>query len=111
MMAQKIVMTTPSQVDVVGVGLNASDTLILVPHYPALGSKVEFHSANILPGGQVATAIAACQQWGLRTRYAGKVGEDGAAVIHRKEFDRLGVEAHLVTAQGWASQHAGNLGD
>jgi sulfofructose kinase len=99
-------VTPPSQVDVVGVGLNATDTLILVPYYPALGSKVEFHSANILPGGQVATAIAACQQWGLRTRYAGKVGDDGAAVIHRKEFDRLGVEAHLATAQGCASQQA-----
>lgn len=99
-------MTPPSQVDVVGVGLNATDTLILVPHYPALGSKVEFHSANILPGGQVATAIAACQQWGLQTRYAGKVGDDGAAAIHRKEFERLGVEAHLVTAPGCTSQQA-----
>jgi sulfofructose kinase len=106
MMAQKIVMTTPSQVDVVGVGLNATDTLILVPHYPALGSKVEFHSVHILPGGQVATAIAACQQWGLRTRYVGKVGDDGAAAIHRAEFERLGVEAHLMTAMGCASQQA-----
>ncbi len=98
-------MTSP-QVDVVGVGLNATDTLILLPHYPALGSKVEFHSADILPGGQVATAIAACQKWGLRTRYAGKVGDDRAAAIHRAEFERLGVEAHLVTATGCASQQA-----
>src|SRR5262245_17876994 len=58
-------------VDLVGVGLNATDTLIPVPHYPALGTKVEFHSANILPGGQVATAVVACQQWGLTTRYVG----------------------------------------
>jgi len=103
--AQKNVMTS-SQVDVVGVGLNATDTLILLPHYPALGSKVEFHSADILPGGQVATAIAACQQWGLRTRYVGKVGDDGAAMIHRAEFERLGVEAQLATATGCASQQA-----
>jgi sugar/nucleoside kinase (ribokinase family) len=103
--AQKLV-TTPSQVDVVGVGLNATDTLILLPHHPGLGSKVEFHSADILPGGQVATAMAACQQWGLRTRYVGKVGEDGAAAIHRAEFERLGVEAHLMTATGCASQQA-----
>jgi sulfofructose kinase len=99
-------MTPPSKVDVVGVGLNATDTLILVPHYPALGSKVEFHSADILPGGQVATAIAACQRWGLRTRYVGKVGDDGAAAIHRTEFESLGVEAHLVIAPGCASQQA-----
>jgi sulfofructose kinase len=95
-----------SKVDLVGVGLNATDTMIRLPHYPALGSKVEFRSADILPGGQVATAVAACQQWGLRTRYVGKIGDDHAAEIHRREFERLGVEAHLVTAPGCASQQA-----
>jgi sulfofructose kinase len=94
------------KVDLVGVGLNATDTLIRLPRYPALGSKVEFRSADVLPGGQVATAVAACQQWGLRSRYVGKVGDDTAAAIHRAEFDRLGVETHLVTAPGCASQQA-----
>jgi len=94
------------KVDLVGVGLNATDMLIRLPHYPSLGSKVEFRSADILPGGQVATAVAACQQWGLRTRYVGKIGDDSAAAIHRAEFDRLGVETHLVTASRCASQQA-----
>jgi sulfofructose kinase len=95
-----------SKVDLVGVGLNATDMMIRLPHYPALGSKVEFRSADILPGGQVATAVAACQQWGLRTRYVGKVGDDQAAAIHRAEFERIGVEVHFVTAAGCASQQA-----
>jgi len=99
-------MTHCPQVDLVGVGLNATDTLIPLPHYPALGSKVEFHSASVLPGGQVATAVVACQHWGLRTRYVGKVGEDPAAAIHRAEFTRLGVEAHLLTAAECPSQQA-----
>jgi len=99
-------MTSPPRVDLVGVGLNAVDTLIPLPHYPALGSKVEFHSANILPGGQVASAVIACQQWGLRTRYVGKVGEDRFADIHRAEFAKAGVETHLFTARGCASQQA-----
>src|SRR5713101_4865892 len=99
-------MTESSKVDVVGVGLNASDTLIPVAHYPARGSKVEFRSAQVLPGGQVATAMVACQHWGLRTRYVGKVGDDGAAALHRAEFARLGVEAHLFTAPGCPSQQA-----
>src|SRR6266849_10638432 len=99
-------MSKPSKVDVVGVGLNATDTLIPVAHYPARGSKVEFRSANVLPGGQVASAMVACQQWGFRTRYVGKVGDDPAAMIHRAEFDRLGVEAQLLTAPGCASQQA-----
>jgi sulfofructose kinase len=99
-------MTNSPRIDLVGVGLNAIDTLIPLPHYPASGSKVEFRSANILPGGQVASAVIACQQWGLRTRYVGKVGEDRLADIHRAEFAKAGVEAHLFTAQGCASQRA-----
>ena len=99
-------MTESSKVDVVGVGLNASDTLIPVAHYPARGSKVEFRSAQVLPGGQVATAMVACQQWGLRTCYVGKIGDDSAAAVHRAEFARLGVEAHLFTAPGCPSQQA-----
>jgi sulfofructose kinase len=99
-------MTIRPSVDLVGVGLNAVDTLIPLPHYPALGSKVEFRSADILPGGQVASAVIACQQWGLRTRYVGKVGEDRFADIHRAEFAKAGVEAQLFTAKGCASQQA-----
>ena len=99
-------MSNSSTVDVVGVGLNATDTLISLPHHPALGSKVAFHSANVLPGGQVATAMVACEQWGLRTRYVGKLGDDDAARIHRAEFARHGVETHLLTASGCASQQA-----
>ena len=99
-------MTNSSTVDLVGVGLNATDTLISVPHHPERGSKVAFHSATVLPGGQVATAMIACQLWGLRTRYIGKLGDDDAAKIHRAEFARLGVEMHLLTASGCASQQA-----
>src|SRR6266568_7825834 len=99
-------MTNLSNLDVVGVGLNATDTLIPVAHYPSRGSKVEFRSAKVLPGGQVATAMIACQQWGLHARYVGKVGDDIAAELHRAEFARLGVEAHLFTAPGCPSQQA-----
>jgi sulfofructose kinase len=99
-------MTPSSKVDLVGVGLNATDTVIPVEHFPASGSKVEIRRANILPGGQVATAVIACQHWGLRTRYVGKIGDDSAAALHRAEFGRTGVEAHLITAPGCASQQA-----
>jgi len=99
-------MSNLPKVDLVGVGLNATDTLIPLPHFPQCGSKVEIHSANAMLGGQVASAVAACQQWGLRTRYVGKLGDDHAAVLHRQEFERLGIETHLLTAPGCASQQA-----
>ncbi len=90
-------MPKSSKVDLVGVGLNATDTLIPLPQFPAPGSKVEYSSARILPGGQVATTVVACQHWGLRTRYVGKLGDDDAAALHRREFSRAGVEAQLVS--------------
>jgi sulfofructose kinase len=50
--------------------------------------------------------MVACQSWGLRTRYVGKVGDDLAATLHRSEFANHGVETHLFTATGCPSQQA-----
>jgi sulfofructose kinase len=96
-------MTELSKVDLVGVGLNATDTLIPLESFPVAGSKVEYRTANVLPGGQVATTVVACQHWGMRTRYVGKLGDDDAAALHRREFARAGVETQLVTVAGCAS--------
>lgn len=94
---QSAKMTEPSQVQLVGVGLNATDTLIFLPEFPSCGSKVSLRSVSISPGGQVATAVIACQRWGLRTRYIGKLGDDHAAQVHREEFERAGAETCLRT--------------
>jgi sugar/nucleoside kinase (ribokinase family) len=96
-------MTHPLKADLVGVGLNATDTLIPLDTFPEPGSKVEYTSCSVLPGGQVASTVVACQQWGLATRYVGKLGDDEAARIHRDAFARAGVETHLVTVPGGAS--------
>ncbi|HET6169085.1 MAG TPA: carbohydrate kinase family protein [Terracidiphilus sp.] len=96
-------MTDPSLVDLVGVGLNATDTLIPLPSFPQRGSKVEYSHASILPGGQAASTVMACQSWGLATRYVGKLGDDDAATLHRREFARAGVDARLITVPNAAS--------
>lgn len=91
-------------VDLVGVGLNATDTVIPLREFPVRGSKVEFRSeGGLLAGGQVATTVVACQRWGLRTRYVGKLGEDEAAALHRRAFAAAGVETRLVTVAGGVS--------
>jgi sugar/nucleoside kinase (ribokinase family) len=90
-------------VDLVGVGLNATDTLIPLADYPARGSKVEFRGATVMPGGQTATTVVACQSWGMSTRYVGKLGDDGAARLHREAFVRAGVEARLIEVSEAAS--------
>lgn len=50
--------------------------------------------------------MVACQSWGLQTRYIGRVGDDYAAELHRKEFARAGVETHLISVPGCPSQAA-----
>src|SRR5579871_5749886 len=90
-------------VDLVGVGLNATDTLIPLSKYPARGSKTEYtHSAH-MPGGQTASAVIACQTWGLTTRYVGKLGDDDAATLHLREFAKAGVDARVVTVKDASS--------
>src|ERR1700757_3583004 len=96
-------MTQVAKVDVVGVGLNATDTTIQIAEFPECGSKVEYDSERVTPGGQVASTVVACQSWGLRTRYVGKLGDDDAAKLHATEFARFGVDAKLIHAAGAAS--------
>ena len=96
-------MANPSKVDLVGVGLNATDTVIPLSTYPARGSKTEYSTVSTLPGGQVATTVVACQHWGLRTRYVGKLGDDLAATLHREAFSHAGVETRIITVPGAAS--------
>ncbi len=93
-------------VDVVGVGINATDTIIRLPRFPTLDSKVEIISSQMMPGGQVASAMIACSRWGLRVRYVGKIGEDAAAQLQIDEMEKEGVDARWITAPGCDSQSA-----
>ena len=97
-------MTSTLQVDLVGVGLNATDTVIPLAEFPARGSKTEYSTISTLPGGQVATTVVACQHWGLKTRYVGKLGDDLAATLHREAFSHVGpntgVDARIITVPG-----------
>jgi sugar/nucleoside kinase (ribokinase family) len=96
-------MPLTPEVDLVGVGLNATDTLIPLAEFPVRGSKVEYRNETVMPGGQVATAVVACQTWGLSTRYVGKLGDDDGARLHERAFTQAGVDARLVTVQNAAS--------
>jgi sulfofructose kinase len=96
-------MTELAKVDVVGVGLNATDTILQLSEFPECGSKVEYDSELVMPGGQVATTVVACQSWGLSTRYVGKLGDDDGAKLHAREFTRMGVEGQLIHVPGATS--------
>jgi sulfofructose kinase len=94
----------PPIVDVVGVGINATDTIIRLPRFPELDSKVEILSSEVQPGGQVASAMVACQRWGMSARYVGKVGTDEAGRLQARMFVREGIEAQVILVPNAASQ-------
>lgn len=96
-------MSNVPMVDVVGVGLNATDTLIPLERFPERGSKIEYDHASVTPGGQAASTMVACCTWGLSARYVGKIGNDDAGRLHRMEFARVGVEVRLTEVANAAS--------
>jgi sulfofructose kinase len=91
---------------VIGVGINATDTIIRLPRFPTLDSKVEVLSAAMKPGGQVASAMVACRRWGLDARYVGKVGDDAPGKFQIAEMKREDVKCHWTIAKGCSSQLA-----
>lgn len=82
--------------DVVGVGLNATDTLLLVPQFPAYGGKAPFVREIRSPGGQVASAMVACAKLGMRTKYIGSVGDDEGGRILLDSLTRAGIDVSHV---------------
>jgi sulfofructose kinase len=93
--------------DVVGVGLNATDTLLIVPHFPAYAGKVPFEEEHLSPGGQVASALVACARLGLRTKYIGAVGDDLRGRIQLESLRGTGINLdHVLVRQGCPNQSA-----
>jgi len=82
---------TTTEFDLVGVGLNATDTLLLVSKYPENGGKVPFERELISPGGQVASALATGGKLGLRTKYIGVVGDDERGRIQLASLRETGM--------------------
>ena len=77
--------------DVVGVGLNATDTLLIVPKFPAYAGKAPFIEEIVSPGGQMASALVACRRLGLRTKYIGVIGDDERGRIQRESLLGTGI--------------------
>jgi sulfofructose kinase len=96
-----------SQFDVVGVGLNATDTMLIVPHFPAYAGKVPFQEEVLCPGGQVASAMVACAHLGLRTKYIGAIGDDERGRIQIESLEGTGINLdHVQIRRGCANQSA-----
>lgn len=68
-----------SKLDVIGLGENSIDRVLIVPHLPGAADappKMSIDAPVRSCGGQVATTMAACAALGLRAAYAGTIGDD-----------------------------------
>jgi sulfofructose kinase len=93
--------------DVVGVGLNATDTLLVVARFPTYAGKAPFEREVISTGGQVASAMVACARLGLRAKYIGTIGDDERGRIQWESLQDTGINLdHVQRRAGCPNQSA-----
>ncbi|PYS00309.1 MAG: hypothetical protein DMG15_11890 [Acidobacteria bacterium] len=93
-------------IDVTGLGLNAMDTICMVPRFPEPNGKTRISQMRVEPGGQVATALITCARLGLKARYIGSVGDDHVGRAQLESLRAEGLELEVREVQGAASQTA-----
>jgi sulfofructose kinase len=100
---QRLRAPSSSLTDVVGVGECSLDEVWILPgETPPSGGKVRARQRETLGGGQVATALVACARLGLKTAFAGAVGDDptGTAVLAGLSAEGVDVGPARVVAGG-----------
>jgi sulfofructose kinase len=95
-----------SAYDVIGIGENSVDLVYRVPHLTGAGDKVRATGCRRLLGGQVATTLATCAGFGLRTRYAGTFGNDDHGRLIRSELEQRGIDTSFASVRYAANRHA-----
>jgi len=99
---------TPSGFDVAGVGAAALDYVCTLPTWPAPAgpaAKLPVLDYQMSPGGQTATAMAACAAFGLRAAFAGVLGADSDGRRMREALETRGVDvthAHVEGKQAYS---------
>jgi sulfofructose kinase len=95
----------PAEIDLLGIGLNATDTLLIVDEFPPYAGKVPLRQELMSPGGQVATAVVTCAKLGLKTQYLGTIGDDLRGQIQRESLEGTGVDTSgLIVRKGAPNQ-------
>jgi sugar/nucleoside kinase (ribokinase family) len=92
--------------DVVGLGENSVDVVYRVPGAPAPNAKLSVSSSRVFCGGQVATTLATCAAFGLRTAYVGTFGSDDNGSRIREALAARGVDTTHATVCDAPNRHA-----
>ncbi len=89
-------LPTDGIVDVAGLGENSLDLVATLEAFPDPDTKVPMRAFAQLPGGQVATAMAATARLGWRSRYVGRVGDDDGGRLVCDSLNSGGVDTAAV---------------
>jgi sugar/nucleoside kinase (ribokinase family) len=93
--------------DVAGFGVNSVDLVAVVAEFPVANTKQRLQRFARLPGGQIATAMAASARLGWRSRYIGAFGDDDLGAVSRDSLTQQGVDiAASRTVTGATNQFA-----
>jgi sulfofructose kinase len=93
--------------DVTGFGLNSIDHMAVVAEFPRSNSKQRVQRLASLPGGQIATAMAACARLGWRAAYLGSFGGDDFGALSRQSLIDAGVDVSAArVVRGATNQRA-----
>ena len=84
--------TAARRFDVVGLGENSIDLVAVVADYPTSNTKQRLQRFARHPGGQIATALAACARLGWRASYIGRFGDDELGRQARESLIAVGVD-------------------
>ena len=82
--------------DVLCIGHAACDVSLFVDQYPQENTKCETHESLEACGGPAANAAWLLSSWGLRTGFAGLVGDDVHGRRTRDEFIAAGTDVSLL---------------
>lgn len=92
--------------DFVAIGESSLDLLCVCESFPVADSKTKLLRRLDLPGGQAATAAVACARLGLKSRYAGAIGDDAAGDTVCRALERDGVDVRVVVRRGVETRSA-----
>ncbi len=102
-------MSDPTRWDVLGVGCNSVDYVYRLPNAPRADSptaKLRISSHDTMCGGQMATALATCASFGLKSAYLGSAGNDHNGRLIISELAGRGVDVSNVLTRDCANRFA-----
>jgi sulfofructose kinase len=81
-----------SEFDLLGIGQCSVDHVCTVEGLPRLGGKQGMLAYEVLPGGQVATAVLAAARLGLRGAFVGAAGVDAGGALALAPLEAAGID-------------------